>query len=131
MSTPMSPVKVNWPLMKAVAPSSSRRMTFSHTSDGELMVTGGLPAVPSVTSHLPSATRALQLPGSAPVKLNWIVALTPAAFSGWNAPGIPVMTFLIIIFIEFVHQAILDMIEPVFAAMGHPEAGTAEENIQA
>jgi len=38
---------------------------------------------------------------------------------------------LIIIPIEPAHQAYLDMIEPIFAAKGHPEAGTAEENIQA
>ncbi len=38
---------------------------------------------------------------------------------------------LIIIPIEPAHQAMLDMIEPAFAAKGHPEAGTAEENIQA
>ena len=38
---------------------------------------------------------------------------------------------LVIIPIEPAHQAMLDMLEPVFAAMGHPEAGTAEENIQA
>jgi len=37
----------------------------------------------------------------------------------------------IIIPIEPAHKALLDMIEPAFAAMGHPEAGTAEENIQA
>ncbi len=38
---------------------------------------------------------------------------------------------LIIIPIEPAHQAMLDMIEPAFAAKGHPEAGTAEENVQA
>ena len=38
---------------------------------------------------------------------------------------------LIIIPIEPAHRAMLDMIEPAFAAKGHPEAGTAEENIQA
>jgi NAD+ synthase (glutamine-hydrolysing) len=38
---------------------------------------------------------------------------------------------LVIIPIEPAHRAMLDMIEPAFAAKGHPEAGTAEENIQA
>jgi hypothetical protein len=47
----MSPVKVNWPLMKAVAPSSSRRRIFSQTSDGELMVTVALSVSPSSTLH--------------------------------------------------------------------------------
>ncbi|HSP55718.1 MAG TPA: NAD+ synthase, partial [Dehalococcoidia bacterium] len=37
----------------------------------------------------------------------------------------------LIIPIELAHQAMLDMIEPAFAAKGYPEAGTAEENIQA
>ena len=37
----------------------------------------------------------------------------------------------IIIPIEPAHKALLDMVEPAFAAKGHPEAGTAEENIQA
>jgi NAD+ synthase (glutamine-hydrolysing) len=37
----------------------------------------------------------------------------------------------IIIPIEPAHKALLDMVEPAFAAQGHPEAGTAEENIQA
>lgn len=38
---------------------------------------------------------------------------------------------LVIIPIEPAHQAMLDMVEPVFAAKGHADAGTAEENIQA
>jgi NAD+ synthase (glutamine-hydrolysing) len=38
---------------------------------------------------------------------------------------------LIIIPIEPAHQAMLDMIESAFAAKGHEEAGSAEENIQA
>ena len=83
----MSPVKVNWPLMKAVAPSSSRRRILSHTSDGELMVTVAPSVSPSSTLHLPSPTLTVQLPGSAPVNLYWIVAVTPAALSGWEAPG--------------------------------------------
>jgi NAD+ synthase (glutamine-hydrolysing) len=37
---------------------------------------------------------------------------------------------LLIIPIEPAHQAYLDMVEPVFAQLGHPEPGVAEENIQ-
>src|SRR5262249_23252117 len=78
-------VTLSLPPMKALTALSSPRRILSQSSESTVMVALGLLAALCPYSIVPLRTTMCQVPASRPVKSNWMVRSTLAAFSGRNA----------------------------------------------
>src|SRR6202049_1653990 len=94
IASPMSPLILILPLMKAIVPSSLPRARSTKSSDFIVIVMLGFSGAPWPTSAVPSLRAMWYWPPSSPERSNAYTAFTPLDFEGsaWSRLSISVKT---------------------------------------